>query len=68
MDSAKKAADQSEGALRQLEQTLRAEFKCDTMSDAKELLTTLEEELAEQEEAYLNAEKAFSKKYGDKLN
>lgn len=58
---------EAEGCFNQSMRTLKKEFKCKTLDEAKELLKELEAQCAEHEEAYRDFIKQTKRKYKKQL-
>ncbi len=67
VESHQRKADRSIGALEQLKQQLKKEFKCNSLEEAKSLLTDLAVQEQEQEKEYKEELTKFKKEYGDRL-
>lgn len=60
-------ADKAAGAYDEQMRRLKDEFDCDSIAEAKELLTELESEVTTAEKAYGKAVKKFEKEWADVL-
>uniref|UniRef100_A0A6M3K0Z6 Uncharacterized protein n=1 Tax=viral metagenome TaxID=1070528 RepID=A0A6M3K0Z6_9ZZZZ len=59
--------DRAQGALDETKETLKKEFQCESLGDAKKLLSKLEEELEEKQMAFDGALEEFGKEFEDAL-
>lgn len=67
VESLKMEREQKLGALRQIEETLKKEFNCNTIDQAKELLKKLKQKQRRQERKFHKRLESFKKEYEEYL-
>lgn len=64
-ETAKADAERAQGALSQLMSQLKEDHECDTLEEAKSLLTRLEKKLAQEEKVLTQAIAEYQAKWND---